>query len=116
MWRSDVTDMAERPTEERQEARPELVELCVASRRRVLEQIAAKGGHCEACGATDFAVGDALYMGFLFLNEDHDAYMVSLTCRNPDCPNPRTGIRLLGKEFLTEEEALSAVARESSIP
>ncbi len=111
-----MTDMAEEPPAQRMETRPELVELYSASRERVLEQIAAKGGHCEACGATDFAVGDALYMGFMFLNEEHDAYLVALTCRNPDCPKPRTGIRLRGSEFLTEEEKESAVARESSVP
>ncbi|OIN81299.1 hypothetical protein K3U93_16975 [Mycobacterium malmoense] len=82
--------------------RPELISLGSAARERVLEQVAAKGGHCEACGATEFAVGDALYLGYLFLNEDADAYMVALTCRNPDCPKPRTAIRLCGKEFFTD--------------
>lgn len=111
-----MTDMAEKPSAERLETRPELVGLCSASRERVRDQIAAKGGHCEACGATDFAVGDALYMSFMFLNEEEDTFMVALTCRNPDCPKPRTGIRLRGKDFLTEEEEFSAVARESSVP
>lgn len=81
--------------------RPELIRLDAVAHHRVLEQIAAKGGHCEACGAADFAVGDALYLGFLFLNEDSDAYMVALTCCNPDCPKPRTAIRLRDTEFLT---------------
>ena len=81
--------------------RPELFSLDTVAHHRVLEQIAAKGGHCEACGATDFAVGDALYLGFLFLNEDADAYMVALTCRNPDCTKPRTAIRLRDTDFLT---------------
>lgn len=81
--------------------RPELISLDTVARNRVLEQVAAKGGHCEACGATDFAVGDALYLGYLFLNEDADAYMVALTCRNPDCAKPRAAIRLSDKEFLT---------------
>lgn len=81
--------------------RPELISLDAVAQHRVLEQIAAKGGHCEACGATDFAVGGALYLGFLFLNEDADAYMVALTCRNPDCPKPRTAIRLRDIDFLT---------------
>ncbi len=93
--------------------RPELISLDPAARERVLEQIAAKGGHCEACGATDFAVGGALYMGFLFLNEDADAYMVALTCRNPDCPKPRSAIRLREMEFLTGAESASAASRAS---
>ena len=81
--------------------RPELISLDAVARHRVLEQVTAKGGFCEACGATDFAVGDALYLGFLFLNEDADAYMVALTCRNPDCTKPRTAIRLRDTDFLT---------------
>ncbi|OBH57423.1 hypothetical protein A5682_18130 [Mycobacterium mantenii] len=81
--------------------RPELISLETVARHRVLEQVAAKGGHCEACGATDFDVGDALYLGFLFLNEEAGAYMVALTCRNPSCPKPRTAIRLRDNEFLT---------------
>ncbi len=81
--------------------RPELIALYPAARERVSAQIAAKGGHCECCGAKDFDVGDALYLGFLFLDEDTDAYMVALTCRNPDCAKPRTGIVLSEKDFLT---------------
>lgn len=86
--------------------RPELISLDTVARHRVLEHITAKGGHCEACGATDFAVGDALYLGFLFLNEDADAYMVALTCRNPDCSKPRTAIRLRDIDFLTYAESV----------
>lgn len=81
--------------------RPELISLDTVARHRVLEQVTAKGGHCEACGATELAVGDALYLGYLFLNEDADAYMVALTCRNPGCPKPRTAIRLRDTDFLT---------------
>ncbi len=79
----------------------ELIALVPTSRQRVSEQIAAKGGHCECCGAKEFDVGDALYLGFLFLDEDHDAYMIALTCRNPDCAKPRTGIVLSEKDFLS---------------
>jgi len=39
-------------------------------------------------------------MGFLFLDEEHGAYMVALTCENPGCEAPRTGIRLHRSEFL----------------
>lgn len=81
--------------------RPELISLTPADRDRVLESVAAKGGHCEACGATDLEVGHALYLGFLFLDEDDDAYMVALTCSNPKCTQPRTAIRLREKDFLS---------------
>ncbi|MEB4210551.1 hypothetical protein [Mycobacterium sp. 94-17] len=81
--------------------RAELIGLDTVARHRVLEQIAAKGGHCESCGAMDFVVGAAFYLGYLFLNEDSDAYMVALTCRNPDCLKPRTAIRLRDTDFLT---------------
>jgi hypothetical protein len=80
--------------------RPELIALDQTARERVSDQVAAKGGHCESCGATEFDVGDALYLGFLFLDEDQDAYMVALTCRNPDCAKPRSGIVLPEQEFL----------------
>jgi hypothetical protein len=82
--------------------RPELIDLESAARQQVLAQVAAKGGHCESCGGTDFAVGHALYLGFLFYDEDLDAYMVALTCRNPTCPKPRTGIVLHDKDFLSD--------------
>lgn len=95
--------------------RPELISLDEPARQRALELIGAKGGHCEACGATDFAVGDAMVMGFLFLDEGPDAYMVALTCRNPECPKPRTAIRLCGKEFLSEEQRERAMSLRSSI-
>lgn len=81
--------------------RPELTDLNSAARHRVMENVSAKGGHCEACGGTDFEVGHAMYLGFLFLNEEDDAYMVALTCRNPDCPKPRTGIVLPEGDFLS---------------
>ncbi|BBZ71165.1 hypothetical protein [Mycobacterium paraseoulense] len=95
--------------------RPELISLDAGARQRVLELIAVKGGHCEACGANDFAVGDAMIMGFLFLDEEPDAYMVALTCGNPECPKPRTAIRLCGKDFLSEEQRDRAVSLRSSI-
>jgi hypothetical protein len=90
--------------------RPELIELKSDAREKVLELVAVKGGHCAGCGAKDFAVGHALYLGFLFLNEDDDAFMVALTCRNPDCPMPRTGIVLAANDFLPQYEDVSDVA------
>ncbi|OBI85070.1 hypothetical protein [Mycobacterium sp. 1245805.9] len=81
---------------------PELTALDATARERVAEQIAAKGGYCECCGGTEFDIGDALYLGFLFLDEDRDAYMIALTCSNPDCAKPRTGIVLCRKDFLSD--------------
>ena len=89
--------------------RPELISLVPADRDRVLEDVAAKGGHCEACGATDFEVGHALYLGFLFLDEDEDAYLVALTCRNPKC-GQRTAIKLCEKDFLSHGETEARAA------
>jgi hypothetical protein len=80
--------------------RPELIHLDEDARDRVLEQVAVKGGHCEGCGDTHFNVGGALYLGFLFLDEEQDAYLIALTCRNPNCLLPRTAIRLRDKDFL----------------
>jgi hypothetical protein len=85
--------------------RPELVALDQAAHERVLSRVAAKGGYCECCGGQDFDVGYALYLGFLFLDEDSDAYMVALTCANPDCAKPRTAIRLPEKDFLDDGDS-----------
>lgn len=76
------------------ERRPENIVLGEPERARVLAHLDRRGARCRACGATDFVVGDALYLGFLFLDEDLDAYMVALTCTDPGCPVPHTGIRL----------------------
>jgi hypothetical protein len=85
--------------------RPELIGLVPVDRDRVAAEVAAKGGHCESCGGTELDVGHALYLGYLFLDEDNDTYMVALTCRNPECAQPRTGIRLREKEFLSRGES-----------
>jgi hypothetical protein len=69
---------------------------------RVLDRAQGRGFTCPTCGSTDFEVGDFLYLGFLFLSEDHDDYMVALTCKNPDCGVPRTGIRLHEADFIKE--------------
>ncbi len=82
------------------QSRPELVSLDEAARDRVSELVTVRGGRCAACGGTEFEVGQALYLGFLFLDEDDDAYLVALTCREASCPQPRTAIRLHHKEFL----------------
>lgn len=88
--------------------RPELIRLDEAARQRVSDQIKAKGGFCECCGSADFRVGHALHLGYLFLNEDNDAYMVGLVCRNPDCAKPRTGIVLHEDEFVSRDEGSGA--------
>ena len=92
--------------------RPELVSLNSSARRRVLDAVSVKGGHCENCGRTEFDVGHALYMGYLFLDEDSDAYMVALTCRNPACAQPRTAIVLPENQFL-DDDAVCAEARSA---
>lgn len=71
-----------------------------AQKRAVLERVRERGFACESCGSGDFEVGDALFLGFLFLSEERDEYMVALTCANPECRTPRTGIRLREAEFL----------------
>lgn len=97
--------------------RPELVSLQPADRERVLQLVSAKGGHCEGCGGTDFTVGDALYLGFLFLDEDTDAYMVALTCGNPDCVKPRTGIVLPENDiFLNRRDEARAASWRVELP
>ena len=79
--------------------RPELTVLTDEQKDRVLRQVRRRGGSCRHCGGEEFLVGEGLYLGFLFLSEDTDAYMVALTCTNPACPAPHTGIRLSGSEL-----------------
>lgn len=69
-------------------------------RRAVLARVEERGFRCGSCGSEDFEVGEALYLGFLFLSEDRDDYMVALTCKESGCETPRTGIRLHEAEFL----------------
>jgi hypothetical protein len=80
--------------------RTELIDLNDSARQRVQDQLAAQAKHCDGCAGTAFDIGDALYLGFLFLDEDEDAYMVALTCRTRDCTRPRTGMVLHGNDFL----------------
>jgi hypothetical protein len=82
---------------------PENTVLTEAQKERVLERIKERGFTCGSCSWEDSRVGEALDMGFLFLDEDHGTYMVALTCENPDCNVPRTGIRLHDSEFLWDE-------------
>jgi hypothetical protein len=80
--------------------RPEITVLTVEHKDRVLQQVCRRRGTCRHCGGEEFRVGDALYLGFLFLSENQDAYMAALTCTNSACPTPHTGIRLRASEFL----------------
>lgn len=77
--------------------------LTEEQKRRVLRKTGEKGVVCGGCGSGDFEVGNALYLGFLFLSEAQDAYMVALTCTGPGCESARTGIRLRELDFLWEE-------------
>jgi hypothetical protein len=82
--------------------RPENKALTAKQKRRVLARIGERGFTCGSCGSDEFEVGDALYLGFLFLDEDNDSYMVALTCKETDCDALRTGIRLHEADFLKE--------------
>ncbi|MFD0899329.1 hypothetical protein [Actinomadura sediminis] len=76
------------------QARPELTALTGEQRDRVAKHLRRHRTRCAGCGSTDFDIGDALYLGFLFRSERQDAYLVGLTCAAPACPAPRTGVRL----------------------
>jgi hypothetical protein len=81
----------------------ENTELTGNQKGRVLERVEERNVTCASCGSSEFEVGEALGMGFLFLDEEHGTYMVALTCENPACHSPRTGIRLHRYEFLWDE-------------
>lgn len=80
--------------------RPELIRLTAAQRDRVRTETRRHRATCAGCGHREFTIGDALYVGFLFRREDVETYLVALTCANPDCPAPRTGVRLRRSQFL----------------
>lgn len=72
-------------------------------KRRIREKVRERGFSCGSCGSSGFEVGEALYLGFLFLSEEHGNYMIALTCEEPDCETPQTGIKLHESEFLHDE-------------
>lgn len=72
-------------------------------KQRVLDKVGERGITCETCGSGDFRVGEALDLGFLFLDEDHGTHMVALTCESPGC-EARTGIKLHESEFLRDPD------------
>ena len=83
--------------------RSENKELEENQKQRVLKKVRERSLTCGSCSSNHFEVGDALYLGFLFLDEDNDMYMIALTCERSDCDAPRTGIKLREAEFLKEE-------------
>jgi hypothetical protein len=83
------------------ERRPENIALTPLQQQHVLDEVGRRHSHCHSCGGDDFRVGDALYVGFLFHNEKTDAYMVALTCTNPECVVPHTGINMPESQFLS---------------
>jgi hypothetical protein len=80
--------------------RSDITVLTDEQKDRVRQQLRRRLGSCQHCGGEEFLIGEALFLGFLFRSEDSDAFMVALTCLNPECPAPRTGIRLAGPQFL----------------
>lgn len=79
--------------------RPELTALTDKQKHRVARQVRTRRGTCSGCRGRDFDIGDALHLGFLFLSEDEDAYIIALTCTNTQCPAPYTGITVRGSEI-----------------
>src|SRR5699024_5496720 len=80
--------------------------LSPKQRDRVRSRLVKRRNACGSCGNTEFEIGKALYLGFLWLSEHTDAYMIALTCTNPECAAPRTGIRLREGDFLGKGEHL----------
>lgn len=79
---------------------PDVTALSGEERERVLIAARRERAKCPSCGCRKFQVGDALYLGFLFVSETPDAWFVALTCRNRSCAAPHTGLRLREKDFL----------------
>ncbi|UNS99885.1 hypothetical protein MMF93_28090 [Streptomyces tubbatahanensis] len=84
-----------------QDIRPELTVLDAGQRQRVRRALRDRKLRCPHCRRDRFEVGEALYLGFLFLDEATDAYLVALRCTNRACPLPRTGVTLGQEEFMS---------------
>lgn len=98
-------------------ARPELTVLTGEQRDRVAKRMRRHRTRCAACGSADFGIGDALYLGFLFLSEEQDVYLVGATCTEPACPEPRIGVRMREDElFKGEEPAGGRALRRAGAP
>lgn len=80
--------------------RPELVVLTADEKHWVRVRAWAHGFRCPGCRRRQFDVGDALFLGFLFVTAGPADYRVALTCRHRSCPAPHTGITLRAGEFL----------------
>jgi hypothetical protein len=93
--------------------RPELSRLDRGQRERVRTLVRTRRLRCPVCGGRRFEVGDALYVGFLFVDTELDEYMVALTCKNPSCPAPRTGVALHAAEFLDHDRRNEGVRRSA---
>ncbi len=99
-------------------ARPEITVLSAEQKHRVAKQLRRHRITCTSCGSEDLDIGDGLYLGFLFLHEEQDSYLIALTCKNPDCPAPRTGVRAHESQFLDngEEPAGGPEPRRAGAP
>jgi hypothetical protein len=79
-----------------------MMPLDAQQRDRVRRVARPRDATCPRCSnRRRWMVGDALPLGFLFLDEEEDAYMVALICRRRGCPRPRTGIVVRAGDFLT---------------
>lgn len=83
------------------DTRPDITVLGERQRERVRAGLRRSRLRCPSCGTRKLDVGNALFLGFLFRSEDQDAYVVAVTCKNPTCPAPRSGIRLRGSDLLS---------------
>jgi preprotein translocase subunit SecA len=84
------------------EPRPDLFELTQQEKDRVRTQLRRRRSRCGACGGSEFEIGYGFYLGFLFVGEALENYMVGLTCQNPDCLAPYTGTTVRESQVLSE--------------
>jgi hypothetical protein len=68
--------------------------------KRVRAAVERRRPRCKWCGAADFVVGDAFYVGFLFHREEPHAWSIELTCENAACSRPHDTIRGRATDFL----------------
>lgn len=96
--------------------RPDTTPLSDQQKRRMLRKVRRRAHRCGGCGGRRFHVGDALYVGFLFLSEERDAYLVALTCARAGCPVPHTAIRSHAAELFGPQQDRPSDAGEAAEP
>ena len=71
-----------------------------AQEKRIRAVVERRRPRCEWCGAEDFVVGTASYVGFMFHREEPHAWSIDLICANSACSRPLDTIIVRATNFM----------------